>query len=155
MMQVDMKPRPVATRMHRLGMPLLAGAILVTGVAAAVADSLPPPRVAASASADGKVAIFALQWFTQMQAGKIDRSQYVDAYRSQLTDRAVEELSRLLNKYGASPIGADVVQSRKIGEQTLYIVKVIFPRGDETSLLLGLDPAGKITGVDIMSLAGD
>ena len=33
---------------------------------------------------------FALQWFAQMQAGKIDRTQYTAAYGAQLTDAAVQ-----------------------------------------------------------------
>ena len=48
----------------------------------------------------------ALQWFAQMQAGKIDRTQYTAAYSAQLTDDAVQAMSRHLNQYGASPIVA-------------------------------------------------
>jgi hypothetical protein len=144
--------------MHGLGLLALMGALSAAGIGAAVAES-PPPAVPASTSASGptddKVAAFALQWFKQMQAGKIDRTQYTATYGAQLTDGAVQDMSRHLNQYGATPIGADVVRHRKIDEQTFYVVKVIFPRGDATGLLLGLDVAGKITGIDVVSLAGD
>ena len=42
-----------------------------------------------------------------------------------------------------------------IGEQTFYVVKLVFPRGDAASLLLGLNAQRKITGISLMSMAGD
>ncbi len=144
--------------MHRLGLLALIGALSAAGIAAAVAESPPqavPTGTSASGPTDDKVAAFALQWLTQMQAGKIDRTQYTAAYGAQLTDGAVQDMSRHLNQYGATPIGADVVRHRKIDDQTFYVVKVIFPRGDATGLLLRLDVADKITGIDVVSLAGD
>ena len=47
------------------------------------------------------------------------------------------------------------MQKRSVDDQTLYKVKLIFPRGDAASLLFGLDVEGKITGVAITSMAGD
>ena len=46
---------------------------------------------------------FALQWFTEMQAGRFDRTQLTAAYNAQLTDDAVQTMSRRLNEYGAPP----------------------------------------------------
>jgi len=34
-------------------------------------------------------------------------------------------------------------------------VKLVFPRGDAASLLLGLNTEGKLTGISLMSMAGD
>ena len=59
-----------------------------------------------------------------------------------------------LNRYGASPLRAEIVQTRRIDEQTFYIVKFVFPRGDATSRLFP-NTAGKITAVGIGSLAGN
>jgi len=98
---------------------------------------------------------FALQWFAQMQAGKIDRTQYTAAYGAQLTDAAVQAMSHQLNEYGAAPLRAEIMQKRSVDNQTFYQVKLVFPRGDATSLLFGFDAEGKITGVAIMSMAGD
>jgi hypothetical protein len=64
-------------------------------------------------------------------------------------------MSHQLNEYGASPIRAEIIQKRLLDNQTLYEVKLVFPRGDATSLLFGFDAEGKITGVVIMSMAGD
>jgi hypothetical protein len=45
--------------------------------------------------------------------------------------------------------------TRTDGEQTFYVVKLVFPRGDAASLLFGFNAEGKITGIGIMSMAGD
>ena len=66
--------------------------------AAALADAAPP----ASARSEDSVRALALQWFTQMQAGHLDRAQLTATYSAQLTDDMVRETSRHLNQYGAS-----------------------------------------------------
>ena len=97
----------------------------------------------------------ALQWFARMQAGQYDRTQLAAAYSAQLTDEALRQMSHRLSEYGAQPREAEIVQSRSIGDQTFHLVKFMFPRGDATSLLFGLDAAGKITGIAITGIAGD
>jgi hypothetical protein len=47
------------------------------------------------------------------------------------------------------------VQTQKIGEQSFYVVKFVFPRGDATTLLFGFDAAGKISGVGVGGMARD
>ena len=47
------------------------------------------------------------------------------------------------------------MQSRTIADQNFYLVKLVFPRGDAASLLIGFDAEGKITGIDFISMAGD
>jgi hypothetical protein len=64
-------------------------------------------------------------------------------------------MSQALNRYGASPLRAEIVQTRKIDAQTFYVVKFVFPLGDATSLLFGFDAAGKITGVAVGGIARD
>src|SRR5271165_3791244 len=130
---------------------ILAVALSTACTAAGLADLAPP---AAVPTEDGMRAL-ALQWFAQMQAGKIDRTQYTAAYGAQLTDAAVQAMSHHLNQYGAAPIRAEIMQKRSVDNQTLYQVKLVFPRGDATSLLFGFDAEGRITGVAIMSMAGD
>ena len=99
----------------------------------------------------------ALEWFAQMQSGQIDRTQLAAEYSAQLRDDAVRAMSQYLKeyKYGATPPGAQVLKTRTIGEQTFYVVKLIFPRGDAASLLLGVNAERKITGISLMSMAGD
>jgi hypothetical protein len=137
--------------MRRFSGITLAVALLIASIAAGLADAATPAGVPTE---DGMKA-FALQWFAQIQAGKIDRTQYSPAYGAQLTDAAVQAMSHHLNEYGASPIRAEIMQKRSVDNQTFYKVKLIFPRGDAASLMFGFDAEGKITGVAIMSMAGD
>ena len=65
-----------------------------------------------------------------MQKDQIDRTQLAADYSAQLTDDAVQAMSRYLkgHEYGAPPTGAQVLKTRTIGEQTFYMVKLVFPR---------------------------
>jgi hypothetical protein len=103
------------------------------------------------------VEALALHWFAQMRSGKIDRSQLAPEYDAHLTDHAVEQMSRYLKAYefGHLPLEAHVVNSRESGSQAFHVVKIHFPRGDAASLLMGLNSDGKITGISLMSMAGD
>jgi hypothetical protein len=137
--------------MRRIFRIILVAAVSIASVTTALADPAPPAGVP---SEDG-MKIFALRWFAQIQAGKIDRRQYTAAYGAQLTDDAVQAMSHQLNQYGVSPMRAEIMQKRAIDNQTFYEVKLIFPRGDAASLLFGFDTEGKITGIVVMSVAGD
>lgn len=127
----------------------LAGLLLV--LTALIAGAAAP---AGLPTEDG-VKAFAMYWFAPIQAGKIDRPQYAADYSAQLNDDAVRTMSRHLNQYGASPLRAEIMRKRVIGNQTFYVVKFIFPRGDSASILFGFDTDGKITGIGVESMAGD
>ena len=131
----------------------LVAALLIGSVAAAFAGSPLPSSVWTEKS----VETLALEWFAQMRTGQIDRTQLAADYSAQLTDDVVQATARYLKQYeyGASPTGAQVLKTRTTGEQTFYVVKIVFPRGDAASLLLGFNAQGKITGVSLMSMAGD
>ena len=127
---------------------------MLTGSVAATLAASQSPSSEWTAS---KVEALALEWFAQMQSGQIDRTQLAAEYSAQLRDDAVRAMSQYLKeyKYGATPPGAQVLKTRTIGEQTFYVVKLIFPRGDAASLLLGVNAERKITGISLMSMAGD
>lgn len=109
----------------------------------------------ASARPEQSVKELALQWYLQMQAGQLDRTQLTEPYSDQLTDHAVQQMSRRLNEYGASPGSAEILQSRTIGDQTFHLLKFHFPRGDAASFLFGFGAEGKITGIGLTMMAGD
>ena len=109
----------------------------------------------ASARPEDSVKDLALQWYLQMQAGKLDRTRLTDAYSAQLTDHAVKEMSRRLNDYGAPPRSAEIMKSHTVGDQTFQLVKFHFPRGDAASFLFGFDAEGKIAGIGLTMMAGD
>jgi hypothetical protein len=129
--------------------------------AAALTSAITAPSAVIQAQANaltGKgVEAIALRWFEQMRTGQIDRAQLTAEYSAQLTDEAVKKMSAYLNeyKYGASPTGAQILRTRTVGDQTFYDVKLTFPRGDAASLLFGFNAEGKITGIALMSMAGD
>ena len=131
--------------MRYLAALMLVAALLTGGAVSALAD---PP-------AADNVKALALRWYERMQAGQLDRTQLAAPYSAQLTNDAVREMSRNVNLYGASPTSAEILQSRTTADQTFYLVKLIFPRGDAASLLIGFDTQGKITGINLMSMAGD
>ena len=130
---------------------ILAGMLSMAGVVATNADPAEPAGV----PTEDSMKLFALHWFARMQAGKIERTEYAAAYGAQLTDDAVQAMSHYLNEYGASPTRAEIMQKRLIDNQTFYLVKLVFPRGDAASLLFGFDLEGKITGIGVESMAGD
>ena len=147
----NLRVLPRALRVF-IGMVLVV-ALLMASAADALADSA---RVAGVEAENGVVAL-ALRWFAEMRAGQIDRTQLTPEYSAQLTDEAVQGMSHYLKQhdYGVAPTRAEVVDTRSIGEQKFYVVKLVFPRGDAASLLLGLNAAGKITGLSLLSMAGD
>lgn len=136
-----------------LGAMALLAAVLSNGVSAAP-TAAPAQTIALT---DKSVETIALQWFERMRVGQIDRTQLTPQYSAQLTSDVVQTTSAYLKKYkyGASPIGAQILRTRTIGDQTFYDVKLTFPRGDAASLLFGFDENGKITGIVLMSMAGD
>jgi hypothetical protein len=137
--------------MRRLIAIVLTVAFLAAGISAVLADSTTPANV----RSENSVKALALQWFTQMETGQIDRTQLTSAYSAQLTGDAVQAMSRQLQRYGASPTSAQVLRSRTTDDQTFYLVKFVFPRGDAATMLVGFDTRGKITGIDFVSMAGD
>jgi hypothetical protein len=130
---------------------MLAVAIFTCGGAKALESSPTGPQ------AEGSVERLALDWFERMRTGKIDRTRLTVEYNNQLTDAAVQEMAEFLKQYeyGAAPLGAQVLLKRSGGQQTFYIVKIVFPRGDAASLMFGFDADGKISGINLMSMAGD
>jgi hypothetical protein len=138
------------TKLNLVVLLLSPALLLLTPV---LADASRPHRN--GSMSDGDVTTLAMRWFGAMRAGHTDRSQYASTYAAQITDQSVVEMSKTLNRYGAAPLRAEIVQNRTSGDQTFYVVKFVFPRGDATSLLFGFDRQGKITGIAIGGLAGD
>ena len=94
-----------------------------------------------------------MRWFTEMMAGRTDRSLYSSGFAPQVTDETVARISRDLNRYGAAPLRAEITRTERDGDQTFATIKFVFPRGDAASLLFGFDAVGKITGVAPAGLA--
>ena len=115
------------------------------------------PHAPTGARQHSPVEALALRWFADMRAGKINRSELAPEYDGHLTDHAVEQMSHYLKRYefGHLPLEARVIHTRKGETQTFHVVKIHFPRGDAASMLLGFSQEGKITGLTLLSMAGD
>ena len=140
------------------GFFLGAGIVLVAASYAGGATATPAASVStANTQTEKSVDTLALKWFAQMETGQIDRAQLTADCSARLTNDAVREMSQYLKEhdYGAPPKRAEVIQTRTTAGQTLYVVKLVFPRGDAASLLFGFNPQGKITGISLLSMAGD
>ncbi len=137
--------------LRRIGLALLVVLLAVAPVATVRADETPVVATPTGAP----LTTWAMQWFAEAMTGRTDRSQYAPAFAPQVTDEAVARISHDLNHYGAAPLRAEIVQTKKEGDQTFTVLKFVFPRGDATSLLFGFDAAGKITGIAVGGLAGD
>jgi len=136
---------------------LIAIATALVSLTALFALTTAPIPAAAGTLAAKDAETLALQWFERMRTGQIDRTQLTGEYSAQLSDQMVQKTATYMTKYkfGATPTGAQVLRTRSVGEQTFYDVKLIFPRGDAASILFSLDRDGKITGIALMSMAGD
>ncbi len=153
MYAVEAKTWKIAGVVGRFVAVVVATSLWALAANAATTNPASPPRPPTGE----RVKTLALQWFNAMQSGQIDRSQLAPDYSAQLSDDAVRALAQYLkdHAYGAPPIGTQILRTRAIGEQTFYVVKIIFPRGDAASLMLGFNSTGQITGVTFMSMAGD
>ena len=114
-------------------------------------------KLAVPSNTNGTLETFVLRWFEQMRTGQIDRSLLSPEYDAHLSYQAVQDMSEHLTAYefGASPIGVHVLRRHATESQTFYLTKILFPRGDAASLLFGFNQDGKITGISLMSMAGD
>jgi hypothetical protein len=131
---------------------LFARATVVAAVlAGSFAFALGEPTSAVDPGSGDSVKAFALQWFQNLQAGQIDRTQMTAALNDHLTDDAVREMSRYLNSYGPATKD-EIAESRKIQDQIFYVVKLFLDRGDAMTLLIGFDENGKITGITFPSM---
>ena len=138
-------------RLRRSGLALLIALFAaVSPPAMARADEMPSAVLSGPA-----LTTWAMHWIAEVMAGRTDRSQYAPAFAPQVTNEAVARMAHDLNAYGAAPLRAEIVQTKKEGDQTFATVKFVFPRGNATSLMFGFDAAGKITGIAVGGMAGD
>jgi hypothetical protein len=115
------------------------------------------PNAVTGARTSTGVEALALHWFAKMREGTIDRTQLAPEYSAHLTNHAIEQMSHYMKRYefGHLPLEAHVMQTRETPSQRIHLVKIHFPRGDAASVMIGLNADDKITGVMLMSMAGD
>jgi hypothetical protein len=148
---------PKTTDARPLIRPAIAAMLILALWIGGLVDGFASPAAPNASLTQSDVESLALNWFERMRKGEIDRGQLTSGYSRQLTAEAVQELAKFLQtyEYAAAPLGAQVLLKRSSGAQTFYIVKIVFPRGDAASLMFGFNEEGKITGINLMSMAGD
>ena len=145
-----------ASELRRIVFFLLTAFLAAAPAVNARADERPHAAAPTGSSlTNAALAAWAMHWFTEMMAGRTDRSQYSADFAPQVTDAVVARIAHDLNTYGAPPLRAEIARTKKDGDQTFAVVKFVFPRGDATSLLFGFDAAGKVTAFALGGLAGD
>jgi D-alanyl-D-alanine carboxypeptidase len=129
---------------------MLAFMLIVPPVAAVIAQAASTAAPAAPAppateAGDAAVTARAKDWFHQIQAGKIDRSQLDDKMNAALTDSTVAQVSTQIAPLG-NPSAFTLSKKITQGSVTAYVFAVQFP-----SITLyetfALDPDGKIAGL--------
>jgi hypothetical protein len=120
---------------------------LILPVTTVIAQAAPSAAPAATASADAAVTARAKDWLHQIQAGKIDRSQFDDKMNTALTDSMLSQVSAQIAPLG-DPSGFTLSRTMTRGSLSIYVFQVVFP-----SITLyetfALDPDGKIAGLFI------
>ncbi|HKM63880.1 MAG TPA: hypothetical protein VJY39_15455 [Acidisphaera sp.] len=131
------------TGRRRVGRLVLLATLAFAAIAPARAADAGPPSASPS---DARVIALAMHWLTEIQAGRSNPSLYTPFYRTQVDASAIRRMSRLLAAFGP-PLRAEIVTTRSFRDQTIYLIKFVFAHGDTTGLIIGLDDAGKITGI--------
>ena len=105
---------------------------------------------------DESVESLPMQWFDRLQTGAINRDELAPEYSDQLTGAEGRPVSSDVrdHAYGVPPQAAEIVSRRRTDDPTIYVVKLIFPRGDCASLLIGLKATGDTARIGGISVAG-
>jgi hypothetical protein len=126
-------------------------AVLATLLSGFLAFAFGDETLPIDPTSSDSVKVFALGLFERLQAGQINRTQMTAALSENLTDDSVKEMARYLKSYGPAT-SDEIIQTRKIQNQTFYVVKLFLQRGDALSLLIGFDESGKIAGITFPSM---
>ncbi|HEY6450415.1 MAG TPA: hypothetical protein VIX60_07030 [Candidatus Cybelea sp.] len=88
--------------------------------------------------------------FTQLQAGKIDRSQLVTDANANFTNATVANAQKMVGSLG-KPVSFVQQQATTQGSVSAAIYVVTFKNGQKVDFLFALDSQGKIAGLSLSS----
>lgn len=124
-----------------------AGMFIALPVTTVIAQAASPSPSPAPAASDAAVTARAKDWFDQIQAGKVDRSQLDEKMNAALTDSTLANVSKQITTLG-SPSAFTLTKKATQGSISVYIFQLKFP-----SLTLyeafALDADGKIAGLTL------
>lgn len=120
----------------------------VSGVATAATKAGPAATPSAAPHVDPKIAAKAKEWFFRFRSGEIDRSQFNDVVKSELTDAMISQESARLKKLGKL-VSFRFVSSGPVGAVAIgYYFALTFTSGDKVVEAIAFDGDGKIAGID-------
>src|SRR5271166_2261423 len=99
-MRSDSRSRRIAAELRRMALLVLIALLAAAPAGIARADETPP----AAAPTGTALTTWAMHWFTELMAGRTDRSQYAPAFAPQVTDEVAVRIAHDLNAYGAAPL---------------------------------------------------
>lgn len=133
---------------------LLCAALLACSLAAAPGQPTPPPEPGGSAAApaqtpDASLMARAKSWFSQLQTGKVDRSQLATAVNGALTDAQVQQAKQMIGGLGA-PTSFVQKQEMSQGGNTVGVYHLTFPNGSTMDFAFAIDSEGKVSGLRLI-----
>jgi hypothetical protein len=113
----------------------------------------PPPlgqsdQPAPTATTDPALLSKAKTWFTQLQAGKIDRSALATGPNANMTDASVASAQKMLGGLGP-PVSFVQEQAESQGNVDAAIYLVTFKNGQKVDFLFAVDKNGKVAGLSL------
>jgi hypothetical protein len=108
----------------------------------------PLPATTAAPTADPAMLAKAKNWFAQLQAGAIDRSQLATSANGNLTDATIANAKSALAGLGA-PVGFVQQQAGTQGSINYAIYLVTFQDGRKLNFLFAVDQQGKIESLGL------
>jgi hypothetical protein len=148
--------------MNRTLTPIFGAALLAATIAATPPGVQPPggpvpqpggppqpvSAPTAAATADPAILARAKNWFAQLQAGKIDRSQLATTANAALTDAKIATVSQAISGLG-SPATFVQTNAGQQGNISYAIYLLTFGNGTKLNFFFAVDSQGKVEGLQI------
>ncbi len=108
----------------------------------------PISQPTAAPTADPAMLARAKNWFAQLQAGKIDRSQLATTANTALTDAKIATVAQGISALG-SPVTFVQTSAGQQGNITYAIYVLTFGNGTKLNFFFAVDSQGKVEGLQI------
>ena len=133
---------------------LLCAALLACTLAAAPGEPTAPPEPGGSAAMpaqtpDASLMARAKSWFSELQTGKVDRSQLATAANGALTDQQLTQVRGMIGSLGA-PTSFEQTQIMSQSGYTYAVYRLTFTDGSKMDYYFGVDNQGKVAGLRLI-----
>jgi len=111
-------------------------------------QTYPMSAPAPSPTTNPQLLAMAKQWFAQLQAGKIDRSQLDTGPYGNMTDASIANAQKMIGNLGP-PVSFVQQQYQVQGNVSAAIYLVTFGNGQKVDFLFAVDRQGKVAGLSL------